>query len=123
MTVDLVGAVVGWIVSVAGDAGSRMLRNLAFGSDQERALRRVVEAAVHSTVPVVAASMSTNDSEHLSAVLLEQADSSVSLDIEQLTSLSATLQVWTRTLDETGGYLTGRGIDPSHLAHALASEI
>jgi hypothetical protein len=46
MPVDLVGALVGWLVSLVGDAGIRLVRR----SSDERALRQAITLAIDKVV-------------------------------------------------------------------------
>jgi hypothetical protein len=49
MPIDLIGAVVAWIVATAGDAGIRLIR----GSDDKRRLRRTLDVAISTVVEQV----------------------------------------------------------------------
>ena len=50
-----------WMVGLVADAGRKKLVTLVLGSDQERALRSAVEAAVESTAAQVASSAEQAD--------------------------------------------------------------
>lgn len=121
---DLASTVLGWLTERYANRLLDRVTRAVLGTDQERALRRVVDAAIGEVV--VGAGLGEEDSKHLGAVLREGRD--VLSTVQEMSSLGQAIIDWLTPLDatygsDTAGYLQGLGLTVPGLADALRTAV
>lgn len=126
MALDLVGALLGWLVADVGGAGVRRAGQLARGDPVERSLRSVVISAAVD-LSRQAPGLDQHQQEHLAAVLVASTGSLGGRKVRSEADLREVLAEWTMELDrpefDGSGYLSGLGLDADEVAAGLADAI